>query len=521
MKTKNILAILLAVVMTSVMLPMSVLAAGSATGVETTTEATVDATGTITITGCVDGDTFAAYKIIDVTFDENSNVVRSSWNSTVSAYFATANNGSALTVDDFKSANEATREVYLKGLATYIKTNSVSSVGDGQASGSTVTFSGLDMGEYFIIPTSTTNIYSLMYGYVQPKEGTGSNVGKYVIWQSEIISKHDEVDVEKTADKESYTGVSGVEDIITYTIVADIPTYGANAVDKTMKITDLFSAGLTLDSTSIKVYGIDASDNATELANSSNYTLDTTATSTATFTISISNDQYSTISSYSQLKVVYNATLNENAVVGGSGNNNDVTYEYSNYPYVDNSHEEKEDDDTPVYTYKLQVKKVDSDNNAVTLAGAEFELYRTLKTGETGTEYTDKNGKKVDLVKVGDLTTSDANGIAYINNIAKSDAEDDDTTDQDYTYYLKEVKAPTGYNIIDYVIKVEESAFTLTEGSSADVIGYELTVENSTGATLPETGGAGTLVFSIVGITVMFGAVVLLVLIMKRRSKAV
>mgnify|MGYP000078543345 FL=1 len=69
------------------------------------------------------------------------------------------------------------------------------------------------------------------------------------------------------------------------------------------------------------------------------------------------------------------------------------------------------------------------------------------------------------------------------------------------TYYLKETKAPEGYNKLTDAIKV-----TITKSTTADENDWTLTVENgtavdkivkienSTGSILPSTGGMGTII---------------------------
>ena len=85
----------------------------------------------------------------------------------------------------------------------------------------------------------------------------------------------------------------------------------------------------------------------------------------------------------------------------------------------------------------------------------------------------------------------------------------------DGTYYLVETKAPAGYN------RLEEPAEIKVEGSSTDTAKLSVTakVPNSTGTTLPSTGGMGTTVFYVLGFVLVMGAVVLLVT-KKRMSDA-
>lgn len=52
-----------------------------------------------------------------------------------------------------------------------------------------------------------------------------------------------------------------------------------------------------------------------------------------------------------------------------------ATLKYQNNPYIENDYKEKKDE-VRVFTFKLNVDKVDGKNESIRLAGAEFELYR-------------------------------------------------------------------------------------------------------------------------------------------------
>lgn len=112
----------------------------------------------------------------------------------------------------------------------------------------------------------------------------------------------------------------------------------------------------------------------------------------------------------------------------------------------------------------------------------------------------------------------------------------------DGTYYLKETKAPSGYNKLSSEIKVVIKATTANGQSWEDGVASEaltelnvtadgkagttnlndgtaaITVANNTGSTLPETGGMGTTIFYVAGSILVIAAAVLL--ITKKRMNA-
>ncbi|WP_290139024.1 SpaA isopeptide-forming pilin-related protein, partial [uncultured Dubosiella sp.] len=118
----------------------------------------------------------------------------------------------------------------------------------------------------------------------------------------------------------------------------------------------------------------------------------------------------------------------------------------------------------------LVVKKIDNQGGKP-LAGAEFELTKANDSDFKITLVSDDDGE----IKFEDLT--------------------------DGTYMLKETKAPNGYNLLTktYTFKVEKGEITF-EGTESDFTQEGvLEVKNSQGEQLPQTGGAGTQLFTFSG----------------------
>ena len=121
-----------------------------------------------------------------------------------------------------------------------------------------------------------------------------------------------------------------------------------------------------------------------------------------------------------------------------------------------------------VYTYGMTV--TNEDNNSNILSGAEFQLY----------------SDKECTIPVGDKITIGTDGTALFKGI-------DDTS----TYYLKQVKAVTGYRLMTDVIEVSKDKLSLTNGL------YNLTITNTKMGLLPSTGGLGTILYTLVGLLVI------------------
>ncbi len=193
-----------------------------------------------------------------------------------------------------------------------------------------------------------------------------------------------------------------------------------------------------------------------------------------------------------KVRVVYTATVNNKAIVGTPGNPNTDGLEYTNA--ADHS-EDVPGPTVKVYTYNIEVEKVDASNGNAPLAGATFGLYSD--SGATteiasGTSVISGN-KAIVTFKAG----NDANAIRLAPG----------------TYYVKEKEAPEGYNLNT---KIYEVTVTGNE-TAAGVQGLQSAIPNTI-SKLPQTGGAGTMMFTILGGSLILVAGVLFVVFMKKRS---
>lgn len=257
-----------------------------------------------------------------------------------------------------------------------------------------------------------------------------------------------------------------------------------------------------------------------------------TTTGSTSFTVSCNDlKTIENITADKYIIVEYSAILNSNAVIGLDGNENEVYLEYSNKPDQSGSGDKNNTGRTPedkviVFTYQLNTTKVDGQNKKV-LENAEFKLKN--KAGKWAVVTDGKVSGWADEVGGGTTLISDENGSFTVTGL------------DDGEYYLKEIKAPDGYNvlpdevsftIIATTVNNQDWKFTPSEalkdlqikvnvqtnqGNTSNGI-VNLQVENNKGSQLPETGGIGTTIFYVVGVVLMLGAGVLL--ITKRRMSA-
>lgn len=207
----------------------------------------------------------------------------------------------------------------------------------------------------------------------------------------------------------------------------------------------------------------------------------------------------------------YSAVLNKDAVVGTDPVKNTAKIEYTNDP--EGGTTTTPVDEVIVKTYDLTITKRAETEGGNVLAGAEFKLYK----GESATPE-----KVVKVVKV------DENGTYRVATNGEQDASETFVTpdtgivtikglDQGI-YTLEEVKAPDGYNKLNDTIKVTITA-TSNKGDGTDVVvsgDNNLTVVNKEGTLLPETGGKGTVLFTIIG---AIGVAVILLSFVSKKNK--
>ena len=217
----------------------------------------------------------------------------------------------------------------------------------------------------------------------------------------------------------------------------------------------------------------------------------------------------------STITVRYTAKLNEKSEAG-KPQPNKVHVEYSKSASDDEGEPKGKTPEKEVYvfTYKVDSEKVDADKPETKLQGAEFRLVNADKT-KAAIIADGKLTGWADNVNGGTTLAVPAGGQFSIEGL-----------DADVQYYLEETKAPAGYNLpsgdakytsikLAATIKTEEGKDPavnvlkldqVADTTPADGTFSTLQIKNSKGSTLPETGGIGTTIFTIVGVTAMVAA---------------
>ena len=337
----------------------------------------------------------------------------------------------------------------------------------------------------------------------------------------DTIAPHSESDEKKAGD-------FGIGDTVTYQLTSKVPDMtGYNSY--TFKFSDTLSKGLDLKEVlSVKV------GNTTLTAKKSGTNTYALAYDQAKRTLTVTlNDFYNSYKNHTgeTITVVYTATLNKDAVIGMNPNTNKAVVEYSNDPTTGGTGT-SEPSIVDVHTfdftiYKYYLKDQNNKEDKTALAKAEFELYKGNTEGTAADEQA-----KVNIVDEGEgvyrqATADEAKATGFTSAKIVSDADGKILVKglDAGTYYLRETKAPEGYNKLLSDIKVEIKANydpktgkltsysvdytyngTTTTGKEIKdtKTSPEVAVENKTGAQLPSTGSKGALMVTLAGI-VLFG----------------
>ena len=269
---------------------------------------------------------------------------------------------------------------------------------------------------------------------------------------------------------------------------------------------DKEDAGLSFNKDSVKVY-VDGT-----LITTGYEVVTEGLTGGCTFEVRFANlKDIDSVHAGSVISVEYTSTLNNQAVIGSTGNKNTSHVSYTNNPNDEQTGEggKTPDDAVIVFTYKTIVNKVTKNPNYdptvegseeyIPLKGAGFTLHKKNASGAYDAVGSELKGEN--------MTTFTWSGL------------------DDGDYKLVETTTPSGYNTIPDI----EFTITATHDESSDnptlislsggdkftgVIStgvVSANIENQSGAQLPSTGGIGTTIFYVLGSVLVIGAAVLLV----------
>lgn len=431
-------------------------------------------TASITIDNAAQGQTYTIYKLFDATVDGNGAIsykVPTGKNFTGNDFFSVDKSGNVLAKDNIDVSSDAFK-TWAAGFGTEVKS--------AKAEDNTLVFSNLTYGYYYVkssLGTTITVDSTNPNATIKDKNTTNPDIpndgAKKIVVNGATTSETtakigDVIDYKIAFNATNYVTTSGTDSklITKYTIV-DTPS-DLEINQSTVKV--------TVDGKEVTVtptYGTDGKMTI-ELA-------------------WVKADGKTTIyNSPAEVVVTYKATVKAGAQDGTASNSAKISYTTADgeTPIPDPN----PDPDPKVYTYQFTLNKTSKEDGSDTLTGAEFKLYDAAS-----------GGSEIKVVKNTDGTyrVADAgeNGqVIEAGKVVIKGLKGDNTK-----YYLEEIKAPNGYNILT---ERKEVSISSTATNTSNVV-------NKKGAELPSTGSFGTTMFYIAGSVLLLAAFVYM--ISKRR----
>lgn len=455
------------------------------------TNVKAEGTGKITINPANAGETYNVYKILTLqSYDKGKGLYSyvkngDRWDkfivSAVTDGYLTINDDGYVEFDAKKSDKDY-REFAQKALA-YAKKNNVSATQTvtPDAGATTATIDKLDLG-YYLVGSTVGALCSL--------DTTNPEVT--------VSDKNEAPTVEKKIAKDGHTdnlvpnNSANIGEQVVYQTTINVEPGAKNYV-----LHDTMDSHLNFDG----ILQAHLSDG-TNLTNG-DFVVQKGPADKCTFDISFTdvfyNNYRSKIDDGIITKIIfqYSATVKDDAVVKEEMKNT------THLTYGDNN-TTTEDSKTITKTFGIPVFKYTGESTP--LEGARFILSTdsTCNDDTKNLKFSLNESGKYRFNTLGTATLkSQSNGYIYIEGLKAG------------TYYLKETKAPDGYNLLKTIQKIEIGE----DGSiklNGDVITGDVKVKNNSGIELPSTGGMGTTLIYLAGIVlvVLSGYV----LISKRRA---
>lgn len=321
---------------------------------------------------------------------------------------------------------------------------------------------------------------------------------KNVITSTPVIEKS--IDTVGNDSKGSNIGES-VKWIITPTIADDM------ADSLKYDVTDKLDSRLDFVPNSVKVYAVSADGTKTEIKNDTTKYYNVTEPATksgGTLVISFTAEGRkelakalpATDTGIPHVEIEFETIVNATADMG-TPIYNGATLDYTNALDQDSTTEVDPADQPEVHTGGLVIEKQDGKDEKIKLKGAEFKIATSKENAEAGI-FVQKDGADWTV-------TTDEDGRASFSGLAYGDKGVDAATGSS-TYWLVETVAPLDadgnrYNLLKEPLEVTVNA--TSHDVSVSVNNPLVIVKNNKGFTLPITGGAGTVMFLVVGISLI------------------
>ena len=454
--------------------------------------------GSITINGISANNDYEIYKMLDLeSYNAASGAYSYKTNAAWATFFATPEAQAYMaTADDgyitwIAADDDDTKATFAKLALAYAKANGISPVKSSKNA------------DEFVITENKGKFSDLELGYYLIDSTVGALCGLTTTNpDASINAKNGIPTIDKQVKEDSTSqwvdaNTADIGQTIEYRVTINVHAGAQNYI-----LHDTMENGITY----IRVTGVEhvVPGTGTHTTDPSLYEVKTGSeviTDGCDFEVHFSESFCNKLETNDKIIVSYEAMLNRNAIIAGSGNKNTAWLSFgegntSNEDYVF------------TYTYGIDIIKTNSQNTLID--GAEFRIYDDALTGN-----------EVSVVLMDDGVTyrrarADETGVDIVVKDGKVRVVGFDNG----TYYLEETEAPDGYNIL-----TARQKFIISDGNLDSIFNGEIYstgsgvhVVNKTGSMLPETGGLGTLLFTLLGGGTVLSTGVVLVT-KKRMSK--
>lgn len=490
---------------------------------------------TITLEG-TDGDTYDAYMIFSATStgEGENEKIGYTLNPDFAGYFTEeflADKGKNSAVEYVSSLSTASDiDAFAESIMNYaIANDSISPAGSGKTA-----IQVPSKGYYLIVEeTSIYEARSLAMLEVTTKSETVSVKSSaptliMKVYDDDSDSYIDIADIsfDETIEYKLTGSISAMKGYTQYTYTMDIEMEEGIDFNRIEEVIYKDSSGSTVPAPSNILYDV------TEGTNSA--------------TITFSGMKNAIANGITSVEVIYSATpvtedfVLRNGNTGAGGVHSRAKLTYSSDPYNTGATNSTAWDDTMVYSYSMSIHKVDANNEEEYLSGASFVIYSDA--ANTKPVYLkEKTANVYEVVTsetagaVTEITTG-ATGILTILGLDNA------------TWYVKETQAPTGYNPLLGNVRADinvsykqdgvakDDSFLITDRQNLAVItssfavedetsdmpgNVKVTVQNSVGGSLPQTGGSGTMPFKVYGLSILVLACGVLLFLNRSKDKKV
>ena len=483
------------------MLAMLVMVLPSSVASAQTVDTQAGGTGTITVRNASQSQTYELYKLFDATVTADGTGISYK----LPAGKTAANFGGDTWFDVDSKGNITAKpnaDVSTPEFASWAK-NFGTKVISTKATDNTLVFTNLAFGYYFVtsslgavitVDSTSPNATVIDKNEQGPTIPDGTNGGgkKIIAADGSTASTTtakigDTVPFQIKFNATNYVTTAGVtKQILSYTIT-DTPT------------------ALAIDQTSVAVIV-----GTQTLVKDADYTVSFDSNGKMTVVLDWMQDNKATIyDSPSEVFVTYSAIVTKDAKDGEATNT--ATIGYNSFDPTDLTDPNNPDNPNPTPTDPTPVNPQNPDDNKTTVTTHRFTLKKTNEANDTltGAEFklydALSGGAEIKVVKDGDayrVAEANETGVAIEAGEVVIKGLKHSTT-----YYLEEMKAPNGYNIL-----TERKSIEVKENNTA-----QANIVNKKGGLLPSTGSIGTTMFYISGAVMLIGAFIFMV--SKRRMK--